>query len=176
MFAAGFMLAAMTLTRRTHRRRRWQMANVDPELLPNDPTDPLQNLDEAVELRGVPLSVDVMPDVEADADQDLAAFESDLEVVDAEIIDEQEVRDTGDLYGVHTPRAADREHPDDDAAFDEGQNWVEALETSAVENGPVPEQDLSDVVDDEDILEPPHATDTRDIPVADRGSAGRGGL
>jgi len=176
MFAAGFMLAAMTLTRHT-RRRRWQMANVDPERLPPDPTDPLQSLDEAVELRGVPLAVDVMPDVEAAADLDLAEFESELDVVDAElVIDEQDTRDTGDLYGGPTPPAMDREHPDDDRAFEEGQNWVEALETSAVENGPMPEQDLSDVVDDEDVLEPPHPTDTRDIPVADRGAAGRGGL
>lgn len=174
MIATGLALVAATLTRRTRRPRRWRMADADPATLPNDPTDPLQNLDEAVELRGVPLAVDAMPDVEAEADQDLAAFESDLEVLDADLVSEE--RDTGDLYGAHTPTAVDREHPDDDRAFDDGQNWIEALETSAVENGPTPEEDLSEIVDDEDVLEPPHASDNRDIPVADRGSAGRGGL
>ncbi len=183
LVAAGIVLAAkVTQTTRNKRRgRRWQMDNVDPAMLPNDPTDPLQNLDEATELRGVPLAVDVMPAVEGESDADLAAFESDLEVVDAELVlDEAEAdegtRDSGDLYGVHTPRAVDREHPDDDHAFDEGQNWIEALETSAVENGPTPEQSLDDVIDDEDVLQPPHASDNRDVPVADRGSAGRGGL
>jgi len=66
--------------------------------------------------------------------------------------------------------------PDDDRAFDEGQNWVEALETSAVENGPEPELPLDELVDDEDVYRPPHASDARDLPVADRGSGGVRGL
>jgi hypothetical protein len=85
-------------------------------------------------------------------------------------------RDAGELYGVHTPPALDRDHPDDDRAFDEGQNWVEALETSAIEYGPEPERTLDDIVDDEDMLSPPHSSDVRDRPVADHGSGGRRGL
>jgi hypothetical protein len=85
-------------------------------------------------------------------------------------------RDAGELYGVHTPPAVDHDRPDDDRAFDEGQNWLVALETSAVENGPEPERELDDIVDDEDVLRPPHASDRRDTPVADHGAGGRRGL
>ena len=85
-------------------------------------------------------------------------------------------RDAGDLYGAHTPPAQDRDHPDDDRAFDQGENWLEALEASAAENGPEPERALDDVVDDEDVLRPPHSSDHRDRPVADHGSGGRPGL
>lgn len=84
-------------------------------------------------------------------------------------------RDAGDLYGAHTPAAADRVHPEDDRAFDEGQNWLEALETSAAENGPEPEHEVESA-EDEDVLSPPHASDTRDVPVADHGAGGRRGL
>jgi hypothetical protein len=85
-------------------------------------------------------------------------------------------RDAGDLYGGHTPAAVDRSHPDDDRAFDEGQNWIEALETSAIENGAEPEIELDEIIDDEDVLSPPHASDTRDTPVADHGAGGSRGL
>lgn len=84
--------------------------------------------------------------------------------------------DDGDLYGAHTPPAVDRTHPDDDHAFAEGQNWIEALEASATENGPEPERELDDIVDDEDVLHPPHAALRRDTPVADHGAGGRRGL
>jgi hypothetical protein len=84
--------------------------------------------------------------------------------------------DVGDLYGVHTPVANDRVHPDDDRAFVDGQNWLEALETSAIENGAESERPLDDIVDDEDILRAPHHTSRRDTPVADLGSGGRRGL
>src|SRR6185295_17359374 len=85
-------------------------------------------------------------------------------------------RDAGDLYGAHTPRAVDRDHPDDDRAFDNGENWVEALAVSAVENGAEPERELDQIVDDDDLLDPPHRSDTRDTPVADHGAGGRRGL
>jgi hypothetical protein len=86
------------------------------------------------------------------------------------------LRDAGDLYGAHTPAAVDRVHPDGDRSFDDGQNWIEALETSAVENGAEPERELDEIIDDEDVLRPPHASRTRDTPIADLGSAGRRGL
>jgi hypothetical protein len=85
-------------------------------------------------------------------------------------------RDAGDLYGAHTQVAVDRDHPDDDHANDEGQNWIEALEASAIENGAEPECELDAIVDDEEVLRPPHASHTRDTPVADLGSGGRRGL
>lgn len=81
--------------------------------------------------------------------------------------------DAGDLYGVHTPKAQQTVHLDDDRAQALGENWVEALEEDAIEYGAEPEQTL--VFLDEDDLETP-PTDTRDIPVADRGSAGPRGL
>jgi hypothetical protein len=83
------------------------------------------------------------------------------------------VGDVGDLYGVHTPIASDRQLPDDDRAFDGGQNWVEALEERAVEGGPLPEHEL-DVVDEHDDKHP--HTDTKDRPIADLGAGGRGGM
>lgn len=82
--------------------------------------------------------------------------------------------DTGDLYGIHTPPAEDKTHPDDDVAMRDGQNWLEALQTDSVEGGTEPEREL-DMVDDADIDRAPHASDTRDTPVADRGSGGPAG-
>jgi hypothetical protein len=81
--------------------------------------------------------------------------------------------DTGELYGVHTMRGVDTEHPDDDRAQAHGENWVEALQESAIENGPEPEAILV-FLDEADLDTPP--SDNRDRPVADRGSGGRGGL
>lgn len=146
-----------------------------------DPNDPVQGFDEAAELRVDPLAVDVMPTADAEAAQDLAALETDLDRrglafdsysepydIDAATVG----TDTGDLYGGHAVAAVDTELPDDRIAMNEGQNWIEALETSAIENGAEPEAELA--MDDE--YDPPHPTDTRDIPVADRGSAGPGGI
>jgi hypothetical protein len=64
---------------------------------------------------------------------------------------------------------------DDDRAVADGQNWIEALETSAIENGATPGRPLDDIVDDEEILRPPHRSSRRDTPVADLGSGGRRG-
>jgi hypothetical protein len=85
------------------------------------------------------------------------------------------VRDEGELYGVHTPRAADRTLPDDDAAFSRGQNWIEALEERSAEGGPLPEHEI-DVVDDTDEEHTHPNSETKDRPIADLGSGGRGGL
>ena len=97
-----------------------------------------------------------------------------IERVDADVVAAS--RDAGDLYGGHTPPALDRDLPDDDLAASEGQTWIEALETSAIENGAEPERELDAIVDDEDVWRPPHASRTRDTPVADHGSGGRRGL
>jgi len=182
--------------------------------------DLVQGFDETVELQGTPLEVDALSIDDAEAAQDLASLEAEIEAEEAEIdaeIDELEAeeaekaeideedeeeeiegsddatiervdadvvaasRDAGDLYGGHTPPALDRDLPDDDLAAAEGQtwegqSWIEALETSAIENGAEPERELDAIVDDEDVLRPPHASRTRDTPVADHGSGGRRGL
>jgi hypothetical protein len=184
---------------RARRRRRARRATDGIQWFRPDPSDPLQRLDEAPELEVTPLSVDAVSAADLAAADDLAILEDDLDetadrdtaVVALAEADETAViseavacdgeepaheRDAGDLYGAHTPAAQDREHPDDDRAFDTGENWLEALHASAVENGPEPERGLDDVVDDEDVLHPPHASDTRDRPVADHGSGGRAGL
>jgi len=83
------------------------------------------------------------------------------------------VKDGGDLYGVWIAPASDRAQLDDDEAFEMGQNWVESLETRAAEGGPEPEHEV-DIVDDHDLRSP--SSDSRDRPVADRGSGGPRGL
>jgi hypothetical protein len=83
------------------------------------------------------------------------------------------ILDEGDLYGVHTPVATDTTLPDDDHAFVTGQNWTEALEERSAEGGPLPEHEI-DVVDSTDDLHP--NSETKDRPIADLGSGGRGGL
>jgi hypothetical protein len=189
--AVGLAARAIVRRRRAHRAAA---ARTD---FAADPDDPVQNLDE-LELQPELLDIDAVPVADVEAAQNLAGIEVHLDD-EAEAEAEQAStglddaaareapdagdagaagrrRDAGDLYGAHTPAAIDREHPDDDRAFDTGQNWLEALETSAIENGPELERELDDIVDDEDILRPPHASDTRDTPVADHGAGGRRGL
>lgn len=182
---------------RARRRRRAQRAADTLQRFRPDPTDPLQRLDEIPELEVTPLSVDAVSAADVAAAEDLALLEDDLDetadhdtaviaqvgadevavIAEAVAYDEPaHVRDAGDLYGAHTPRAQDREHPDNDRSFDTGENWLEALEASAAENGPEPERSLDEIIDDEDVLHPPHASDKRDRPVADLGSGGRAGL
>lgn len=83
------------------------------------------------------------------------------------------IRDEGELYGIHTPPASDRDVPDDDRAFGSGQTWTEALEERAAEGGPTPEHEI-DVVDETEEHHP--NSETKDRPIADLGSGGRGGL
>jgi hypothetical protein len=114
-------------------------------------------------------------DVDVDIDIDVAADSAQLD------IDEDSrttspmaaVSDHGVLYGVHTPPASDRDITDNDAAFDSGENWTEALEARAAEGGPEPEHEI-DVFDEADDTHPHSAT--KDRPIADLGSGGRGGL
>lgn len=155
-------------------------SNILPSDFAADPRDPVQGFDEASELRVSELDYDAMSRADAEAASDLAALSSDLDerhgldaVEPIRTNPPQHVRDAGELYGVHTPIAADRDIPDGDASFDAGQNWIESLKTSATESGPEPEADV-DVEDDQDV--PPHPSDRRDIPVADRGSAGPRGV
>ena len=147
-----------------------------------DPGDPVQGFDEVGDMHVADLDVDAMDAADVEAAQDLASLESDFDESALELdtpsqttIDAQNVSvdETGELYGVHTPRAVDNGLADDDVAFDEGQNWLEALETSAAEYGAAPEQEL-DIVDDMDTA--PHPSDMRDTPVADRGSGGPAGV
>lgn len=169
-------------------RKRLQAAPIPTtvdELLAPDPSDPLQSMDALDQVDLADLDVDALSLAEGTGELERAVVESSLEESAMELDApedttmeglEQGARDVGDLYGVHTPRAEDREHPDDDEAMNEGQNWIEALETSAAENGPMPEEPLESIVDDEDVYSAPHPSDSEDTPVADRGSGGPAGI
>jgi hypothetical protein len=189
----AFVLLGCAIFVRRYRRRARDRRDIsgDPADLPIqmtlalDPRDVVQTIDEVAEMQVMPLDVDAQSRADALAAQDLASLESEIDEIEidddlaiamAEVDRPVHLRDAGDLYGAHTPRATDLDHPDDDRAFDEGQNWVEALETSAVEYGPEPEHELDEIVDDLDVLRPPHPTDSRDRPIADHGSGGRRGL
>jgi hypothetical protein len=124
----------------------------------------LEGIDEAAQLHIEELDLEARAVRDLEEPQEIAAPPTEVT---------RAARGSGELYGVHTPSAVDHELPDGDASFDEGENWIEALEASAIENGPEPEREL-DIVDEDDLTSPP--TDTRDIPVADRGSAGPRGL
>ncbi len=155
-----------------------------------DPGDPVQGLDDVAAFHIEELDVDAHSIVEAD--EELGVMEAEtlaesqaeeedpaLDVTAAQPtldVIESSMHDVGDLYGGHTPPGMERVHPDDDQAMDEGQNWVESLQASSIEDGAVPEFELDDIVDDADIDEPPHPSDSRDRPVADRGSGGPGGV
>jgi hypothetical protein len=175
-----------------HRRARPSGTSDEPDAIPDsfaaDPQDAVQSFDDIYPLHVEELGVEAMTEADVEGDLELAETETFLEDEGeqepelagdrVENLDDIERRahDVGDLYGIHTPHATDRDHPDDDHAFAEGQNWMEALETDAAEGGPAPEEGIEDVVDDEDVYDPPHASDTRDRPVADRGSGGPGGI
>ncbi|HEY0484111.1 MAG TPA: hypothetical protein VGD37_41615 [Kofleriaceae bacterium] len=186
--ALGLAVGAIIRHRRARRAAPAERLDDSAERLHDfaaDPRDPVQGFDEIPELAVMPLDVDALSQADAEAADDLAGLEVDVDDTaerDAEglamgdLDEPSPLRDAGDLYGAHTPAAVDRVHPDGDRSFDTGQNWIEALETSAVENGAEPERELDDIVDDEDVLRPPHASHTRDTPIADLGSAGRRGL
>jgi hypothetical protein len=177
-------LAARAILRHQREQRARRATREDrawaADSFASDPGDPVQGFDEASELQVMPLEVDAQSMGDSEAAQDLAGLESEVDQI---ALDDAQgpamvevVRDAGELYGVHTPAAVDRDHSDDDRAMADGQNWIEALETSAIENGAEPERELDDLIDDEDVLRPPHPSDLRDIPVADHGSGGCRGL
>ena len=148
--AAGAYLLhrAQNSTARSVRRARGTVP-------PPDPRDPVQSIgSEAID------SIDALDY----ADQP-------LETLDAQ---DTYLHDTGDLYGVHVPPAQVTSHLDNDMAMESGQNWLEALQTDAIEGGPLPERTL-EIIDDEELEHIPHHSDTKDRPIADRGSGGPAG-
>jgi len=168
-------------------KRRRDRATGEPTAIPNsmdnDPNDPVQGIDEVPAIHVEDLAVDARSAVDVEIAEDLAALDAEYDAnateldtpsqTDLDAITNAFVGDDGELYGVHTPRAVDREISDGDGSNETGESWLEALQASAAENGAEPERDI-DVADD--VLEPPHPSDTRDIPVADRGSGGPRGV
>lgn len=181
MFGVAGGIAAYMFGRRRTQASVSTPPSVD-ELLAPDPADPVQSMDALDQLDLDDLDVDALSLAEGTGEYERASVESSIESsldtpedTNLDAI-EQASSDVGDLYGVHTPRAADRVHPDDDQAMNEGQTWIEALETSAAENGPLPEEPLESILDDEDVYAAPHPSDSEDTPVADRGSGGPAGI
>jgi hypothetical protein len=105
---------------------------------------------------------------------DLFTLDEDIAVDVRDANAAYDATDSGELYGMHVPRAQDTALVDDDRAFEEGQNWLEAMETSAAEGGPVPEAELN-IIDDQDDASTA-ATLRSDRPIADFGSGGPRGL
>lgn len=113
----------------------------------------------------------IVRDEDLDVSHDLAGLDVDEIAYGEDAATDFSVTDGGNLYGVRVAPASDRAQLDDDHALDEGQNWIESLETRAVEGGPEPEHEI-EIVDDDDG----RSSDTKDRPVADFGSAGPRGL
>jgi hypothetical protein len=187
-----------------HGRERQAMRNANdlpqPSIVDIDPEDPSQLLDDAGQFSVVDIELDAQPQAEAEADIDAAratdAGEEEGEVnanegdEDARELDTpsqttadaytEAADDTGELYGVHVPPPADNDldvNPDGESFKDSelGEHAFETLEKKMTESGAAPEHEL-DVVDDTDIERGHHKSDTRDRPVADKGSGGNGGL
>jgi len=187
LFLGGALL--LLRARRRHSAAR-RAADAMPVLDDDEPVPVIEGIDEAGELYVDEVSVDAQSRADAEAADDLAQLVGEDE--DEVVINEASLgldrpwspepyhnpraaRGSGELYDVHVVEAEDKALPDEDTAYGEGENWFEHLEASAGEYGPKPEQVL-DVVDDSDEHGGTPATDTRDIPVADRGSAGPRGL
>lgn len=159
------------------RRGTRETESGDPDPFASDPDDPVQGLVEASELQGTPLEVDAQSIDDAVAAQDLATLESEID----EIADEDDpgIAMTGmdASMGPSSGQTSTSIDELDDMAAAKGQNWVEALETSAIENGADPERELEldEPVEDDGVVHPPRASNTRDTPVADYGSGGRDG-
>jgi hypothetical protein len=199
--ALGLAARAVVRHRRDQRARRDHTDRADgadraddrarsADSFASDPGDPVQSFDEVVELQVMPLEVDALSIEDAEAAQDLAGLESEIDQVagdDAELVDVDvdASRDAGDLYGARVPAATEpvkSTHPDEREAAEgqswDGQNWIEALETSVIEDAAAPERALAfdDPGDDDDRFRPQHPADRRDTPVADHGSGGRRGV
>lgn len=160
----GGAVAAL-LTRQLLRRRRNQAAasSLDGE----EPIEAILVYDDSVD-------IDDLADLTALADAAvIAEAEAVVEPVMIVTSVEEVTRDAGDLYGVYTPQEPQTAHLDDDRAQAHGENWVEALQEDSIEYGPEPESVLV-FLDEADLETQP--TDTRDRPIADRGSAGPRGL
>lgn len=146
-----------------------------------EPEDPAQTLDDTGQIDVGPLDVDAMPGMEAVENYDQAVAETKEGDSEIPVDDEypEDTRDTGELYGVRTPHAADPELSAgvDHGGFEgaeEGENWLEALEQHAAEMGPAPDEEVV-VIDDSDPHRGHHPSESGDRPVADKGSGGPGG-
>jgi hypothetical protein len=153
-----------------------------PSIVDIDPEDPAQLLDDAGQYSIVDLDVEAQPQAEADAELDAAVEASEIDTPQDTTADAyaEEADDTGDLYGIHTPRAADRdldktESQETFADAEQGEHWLETLGKKAAEYGAEPEEEL-DVIDDSDEHRGHHSSESGDRPVADKGSGGDGGL
>jgi len=158
----------LPLRRRRPQDEMSEDAQVTAADLVPDPGDPVQGFDEVADLHVIDLDLDAVDAADAAAAQDLAALENDVDDAAMEIdTPSQTTLDAIDDSVRGVPDVLD-----DDDAFDDGQNWVEALETSAAEYGPDdPEVDV-DITDDPD--EPRRMRG--DTPVADHGSGGPRGV
>jgi hypothetical protein len=144
---------------------------------PARPAAPLASSDSEPTMPFVRADVAEPTDDDLEAAQDLGGLDVEQlaygEDAQTQAAPEVEIKDGGDLYGIHIVPASDRAQQDDDEAFELGQNWVESLETRAAEGGPEPEREI-EIVDDEDVIAP--SSDSKDRPIADRGAGGRRGL
>jgi hypothetical protein len=157
-----------------------------------DPEDPTQRIDDAGQYSVTELGVEAQPSAEGAADIDTAVAEAEGEEAgEQDLIEEPDetnadayaaaaTKDSGELYGVHTPRAEDRDldknrDQEDFKDADQGENWLETLEHKAAEYGAEPEEEL-DVIDESDPEGGHHSTESGDRPVADKGSGGPSGL
>lgn len=190
------------VSRHSHEREAMRQANdlPQPSIVDIDPEDPSQLLDDAGQFSVVDVGLDAQPQAEADADLDAAlatdAGEEEAEVNASEADENareldtpsqttadaytEAADDTGELDGVHVPPSSDRDldiNRDGESFRDSelGEHAFETLEKKMAENGAEPEQEL-DVVDDSDLERGHHKTDTRDRPVADKGSGGNAGM
>jgi hypothetical protein len=184
----------------THKESRDRQAMREANELPQpsivdvDPEDPAQLLDDADQYSVIDVDLDAQPQAEADAELDaaLAAAAGEEGDLDSDALEldtpsqttsdahAKVARDTGDLYGVHLPRAGDRDldtNPDAESFRDAdlGEHAFETLEKKMAESGNEPEHDI-DVQDDSDPDGGHHSTESGDRPVADKGSGGPGGL
>jgi hypothetical protein len=167
-----------------------------PSIVDVDPEDPAQLLDDVGQYSITEFGVEAQPSAEAEADIDAAVMVAKSEGEESEVDEDareldtpeattadayaEAADDTGELYGVHTPRAGDR-HLDkttDQESFvdsEQGENWLETLGKKAAEYGVEVEREI-EVIDDSDAHRGHSSSDRRDRPVADKGSGGDGGL
>lgn len=172
-----------------------------PSIVDVDPEDPAQLLDDAGQYSIITeddIAVDAQPAAEAEASLDAAIEtaeaegeedeEDELAAEEPELTTADEYaahvhKDAGELYGVHTPHAGDKEldkTPDQESFRDseQGETWLETLGHKAAEYGAETEEEL-DVIDDSDEHiehRGHHPTESGDRPVADKGSGGTSGL
>jgi hypothetical protein len=167
--------AAAFIYGRAKKRQRELNADDWMDLPEPDRRDPVQGFEQPSAFHVDPLDLDV----ELIEDAQIIIDDSDLDLDDpeGEEIETQRTRDVGDLYGMHTPPATDKDlarpEPEGYEHADEGENWLEALEETSAEGGPEPERES---VADDEVYRAPHPTEFRDRPVADKGSGGRGGM